>query len=83
VTRALVWLLAVVSLFAFGCSSVPAPELPKDPGRVAHDLRVASERACNAYDLCRKLGTCPDDKRADMSCAAVRGVCGEVPPLPE
>jgi hypothetical protein len=78
VTRAYVLLVSVVAIVAgFGCASVPAPEIPKDPGRIAHDARVASERACNAYDAAVKLGAIPPNAKADRSCATVRGVCSD------
>ncbi len=77
-TRVYALLVCVVAIgVTFGCASVPAPELPTDPGRIAHDARVTSERACNAYDAAVKLGAIPPDAKADKSCAAVRGVCSD------
>lgn len=67
--------VVALAVFTGACGAVPEGKV-LDPGQVAHKARVTSERACNAYDLAVASGLKPDPK-ADMSCAAVRGLCSE------
>ena len=59
-----------------GCASVPEVKAP-DPGETAHKLRIASERACNAYIAALKAGLIQPNLKADLSCRAVYGVCSD------
>jgi hypothetical protein len=67
--------LGAFAMALSSCSRVPAI----DPATAAKQARRASVAACNAYDVAVSAGA-PEDERANLACAATRGICADVEP---
>jgi outer membrane biogenesis lipoprotein LolB len=67
---------ALVALALSACASTGADAT--DAATAAREARRVSVTACNAYDAAVRLGVAHADPRADLACAATRGVCADV-----
>lgn len=71
--------LAIVA-FVFALTSCAAFKDAPDAATAARDARRVSVAACNAYDEAVRLGAVKPSDRADLACAATRGLCADVEP---
>ncbi len=71
--------LALVA-FVFALTSCAAFKNAPDPATAARDARRVSVAACNAYDAAVRSGALQATERADLACAATRGICADVEP---